>query len=64
MRRQYFIAILGMILFAGAAQAADLGLSASIIDFGTIREGPPATKTVILTNNGIQPMSIANATAS
>jgi hypothetical protein len=64
MKQKWIIAALGVLLFAGVARAADLGLSESVIDFGTIKEGPPVDKTVILTNNGTQTLIIANAAAS
>jgi hypothetical protein len=64
MKQQWIIAALGVLLLAGIARAADLGLSESVIDFGTIQEGPPVDKTVILTNNGTLPLTIANAAAS
>ena len=56
--------ILGLILSTVAVQAADLTLSESTIDYGTVKEGPPVIKTVILTNKGSQPLIIANAAAS
>jgi hypothetical protein len=63
--KQYFAAaFLAVILLTAAAPAADLGLSASIIDYGTVKEGPPVIKTVILTNNGTETLTIANASAS
>lgn len=63
--KQYFTAaFLMIVLLAVAVPAADLGLSASKIDYGTIKEGPPVVKTVILTNKGTQTLTIANAAAS
>ena len=64
MKRYLASAFLGIVLLSVAAPAADLGLSASTIDFGTIKEGPPVDKTVILTNNGTRALTIANAAAS
>ena len=57
-------AFLAIIFLAIAAPAADLGVSASTIDYGTVKEGPPVIKTVTLTNNGTQTLTIANAAAS
>lgn len=57
-------AVIAMILLAGISAAADLGVSESLIDYGTVKEGPPILKTVILTNNGAQPLTISNAAAS
>jgi hypothetical protein len=53
-----------IMLAAVFAQAAGLQVSESSIDFGTIKEGPPVIKTVILTNSGSQTVTIANAAAS
>ncbi|MEJ2109207.1 MAG: hypothetical protein P8Z37_04685 [Acidobacteriota bacterium] len=64
MKQRLMIAALGMLLFSLAVHAADLGVSESIIDFGTVPEGPPVVKTVTLTNSGEQPLTIANAAAS
>lgn len=64
MKQLSAITILGMLFFAYAAHAADLGLSESVIDYGTVQEGPPVIKTVVLTNNGTRSMTIANAAAS
>lgn len=58
------LALLGILLLAGTSYATDLGLSESIIDFGTVQEGPPVIKTVILTNNGTESLALAKATAS
>jgi hypothetical protein len=57
-------AFLVVVLLTATATAANLGLSASTIDFGTVKEGPPVIKTVTLTNNGTGPLTIANAAAS
>ena len=64
MKCKLISAVVGMLLSAGLTQAADLGLSESTIDYGTVKEGPPVIKTVILTNDGNQPMTIAGAAAS
>ncbi len=55
---------LGILLLAVTTPAADLGLSASTIDYGTVKEGPPVIKTVTLTNNGTQALTVAGAVAS
>jgi len=64
MKKLISSAFLGIFLLAIAAPAADLGVSDSTIDYGTIKEGPPVIKTVTLTNNGTQALTIANAAAS
>jgi hypothetical protein len=64
MRQLHAVIVLIMQFFAVSAQAADLQVSESIIDYGTIEEGPPVVKKIILTNSGTQPLIIANATAS
>jgi hypothetical protein len=64
MRASPAAAFLVIIFLAVAASAADLGVSASTIDYGTVKEGPPVIKTVTLTNNGTQTLTIANAAAS
>jgi len=53
-----------MLLFAMSAQGADLQVSESVIDYGTIEEGPPVIKKILLTNSGTQSLIIARATAS
>jgi hypothetical protein len=53
-----------VLLFAVSAQAADLRVSESIIDYGTVKEGPPIIKKIVLTNSGTQSLTIANAAAS
>jgi len=58
------ILILIVTLFAVSAQAADLRVSESLIDYGTVKEGPPIIKTIVLTNSGTQSLTIANAAAS
>ena len=55
---------LGILLLAVTTPAADLGLSASTIDYGTVKEGPPVIKTVTLTNNGTRALTITGAVAS
>jgi len=63
MKQIFTAAILGIFLLTVAA-AADLGLSVSSIDYGTVKEGPLIIKTVILTNNGSETLTITNAAAS
>lgn len=58
------IALLITLLLAVSAQAVDLQVSESLIDYGTIKEGPPVIKEIILTNSGTQSLTIANAAAS
>jgi hypothetical protein len=64
MKQLRAVIVLVMQLFAVSAQAADLKVSESVIDYGTIEEGPPVIKKIVLTNGGTQPLIIANATAS
>jgi hypothetical protein len=56
--------VLAVILLAAPVQAAGLRVSEPIIDFGTIKEGPPVIKKNTLTNTGTQTMTIANVTTS
>lgn len=64
MRQLQAIIFLTMLIFAVSAQALDLQVSQSIIDYGTIKEGPPVIKSVVVTNAGSQSPIIVNATAS
>lgn len=64
MKKHLTIAAIGMLLFSFSIYAADLGVSESVIDYGTVPEGPPIIKTVTLTNTGNQPLTIAKAAAS
>jgi len=64
MKQLCLVFTLGIILSATAVRASDLSVSESLIDYGTVQEGPPVLKTVVLTNNGNQPLTIANAAAS
>ena len=64
MRQLHSIAILAMLIFVVSAQASDLQISESIIDYGTIKEGPPVIKKIALTNGGTQSLTITNATTS
>lgn len=64
MKHRLIVAFLGIIFAACTLRAADLGLSQSVIDYGTVKEGPPIDKTVILTNNGTRSLAIPKAVAS
>jgi len=64
MRQLHAIIVLIMLPFAISAQTADLQVSESIVDYGTIKEGPPVIKKIVLTNSGTQSLTIANAAAS
>ena len=64
MRKILAATILGILLLATAAPSADLGLSTTSIDYGTVKEGPPVIKTVTLTNNGNQSLTITDAVSS
>ena len=56
--------VLAIIFFTASVQAAGLRVSQPIIDFGTIKEGPPVIKKNTLTNTGAQTMTIVNVTTS
>ena len=64
MKQYLSVFLLGMILSAVAVQAADLSVSESTIEYGTVKEGPPVIKTVVLSNSGTQPLTISSAMAS
>ncbi len=64
MRQLQSIFLLAVLAFAASARASDLQISESTIDYGTIEEGPPVIKKIVLTNGGTQPLTIANAAAS
>jgi len=64
MRQLHAIIVLIMLLFAVSTQAANLQVSESIVDYGTIKEGPPVIKKIVLTNSGTQSLTISNAAAS
>ena len=64
MRQLCVVIILIMATVAVYAQAADLQVSESTIDYGTIKEGPPVIKKITLTNSGAQSLTIINAAAS
>ena len=58
--------IIGIILLwaASFSQAATLKVSDPTIDYGTIKEGPPVVKKILLTNTDSQKLTIANVTTS
>ena len=64
MKKLIFAAIPLVLILICTARAADLGVSETVIDYGTVKEGPPVIKTVTLTNNGDRPITIAKAVAS
>jgi len=64
MRKLIFGAVPLALFLICTAGAADLGVSESVIDYGTVKEGPPIVKTVTLTNTGNKPITIAKAVAS
>lgn len=64
MKKLSAIVILGLLLPAASARAEDLRVSESLINYGTVKEGPPVVKKVVLTNGGSQPLIIADAAAS
>lgn len=64
MKKSIFGAVPLVLLLICTARAADIGVSESVIDYGTVKEGPPVVKTVTLTNTGSTPITIAKAVAS
>jgi copper(I)-binding protein len=64
MKKLIFSAIPLVLILACTARAADLAVSETVIDYGTVKEGPPVIKTVTLTNTGSKPITIAKAAAS
>jgi len=64
MRKFGLTVFLLMVVFAVSAQAQELTLSDSTINYGTLQEGPPIIKKVVLTNNGLQTLTIANVSTS
>jgi hypothetical protein len=64
MRRLQSILLLAVLGLAASARASDLQISDSTINYGTIKEGPPVIKKIVLTNGGTQTLAIANAAAS
>lgn len=58
------ILALAVVLNTAGVYAADLKVSESMIDYGTVKEGPPVVKKVLLTNTGSQTLHIANVTTS
>ncbi len=55
---------LAAILSVGMLQASGLKFSETMVDFGSIKEGPPVVKTVVLTNDGSNQLLIKNIKAS
>lgn len=58
------ILALAVIFNTAAAYAGDLKVSEYMIDYGTVKEGPPVVKKVLLTNIGAQTLAISNVTTS
>lgn len=58
------VTLLVVLLFASAGNASNLKLSESTINFGKIKEGPPVERTITLTNNGAETVTIANTVTS
>ena len=58
------ITILGLLFLVCSAHGTNLEVSESSINFGNVKEGPPVVKTIILTNNGTEKITIANTEAS
>lgn len=64
MKKCLSITLLGVLFFAFTVHASNLKLSESSINFGDIKEGPPVEKTITLTNEGNEPVTIANTVTS
>ena len=65
MIRQLQALVVLIVLFSPISSlASDLKVSESTINYGTIKEGPPVIKKIVLTNSGAQLLIIANAAAS
>lgn len=56
--------VLAVIFATGEVLAAGLQVSESEIQYGTIKEGPPVVKKILLTNSGTEKLSIANVATS
>ncbi len=64
MKKLISITVLGLLLSFYSVHASNLKLSESSINFGDIKEGPPVEKTVTITNDGTEQITIANAVTS
>ncbi|MFC1838383.1 DUF1573 domain-containing protein [Thermodesulfobacteriota bacterium] len=64
MKKCLSLSILGILLFVYSAHASNLKLSESSINFGSVKEGPPVTKTITLTNEGTELLTISNTATS
>jgi hypothetical protein len=64
MKRVLAIAMTGVLFFAFCANASNLELSETSVNFGNIKEGPPVKKEITLTNSGSETITIANTVTS
>ena len=64
MKKCLSLSILGILLFVYSDYASNLKSSESSINFGNIKEGLPVEKTVIITNDGTDTVTIANTVTS
>jgi hypothetical protein len=66
MKRLITIITLGFLVFffAYTGNASSLKLSESSINFGSVKEGPPVTKKITLTNEGTEVLTISNTATS
>ena len=64
MKQLTILTALALMLAVAPAFAAGLQVSETLIDYGTIKEGPPVVKTILLTNIGNAPLEIANVASS
>ena len=64
MKQLTILTALALMLAVAPAFAGGLQVSETMIDYGTIKEGPPVVKQIILTNTGDAPVEIANVASS
>ncbi len=64
MKRFLIILLAGIFSFAFSADASDLKVSETSVNFGNIKEGPPVKKKITLTNEGCGIITIANTVTS
>lgn len=64
MKAKAFLITLVFCLAASSVWAGQLTISATDIDYGVLKEGPPVLKTVTLTNIGSTILDIANVKTS
>lgn len=58
------LTLLTLLLVAGPIHAGNLSVSETVIDYGTIKEGPPVVKRITLSNIGTEALTVANVKTS